>query len=311
MKRARISKHPAETLNERKNVAGVSAENEPTASEIAPESSDDAGAKAASSGEKPLLSVRNLSFQYERGYPVFRDVSFDLHPAEVIALLGPNGAGKSTLMNCLANLASPTSGALELKGRPLETYSARDLAKHIAYVPQQISVTYGYTVREYLVMGAAPRLGTFAAPGAKEYARVDQLIEELGLQKFAKRTLSNLSGGERQRIAIARAIVQDPEIILLDEPTSALDYGNQIRVMKTIMQLTKRGYAVIMTTHNPDQPILLDSKVALLNADGTLAVGQASETLSSELLSRLYGTELHLVHVDEVGRIACISSKLD
>lgn len=258
----------------------------------------------------PLLKVHNLGFRYGQNLPVFHDVSFDLARAEVISLLGPNGAGKSTLMNCLANLAAPTEGTIELDGRALDSYTPRELAQHIAYVPQRIDVTYGYSVREYLVMGMAPRLGMFATPRAKDYARVDQVIEELELQKFAERSLNHLSGGERQRIAIARAIVQDPEIILLDEPTSALDFGNQIRVMKTIRQLTDRGYAVIMTTHNPDQPILLNSKVALLNADGTLAVGSAATTLTSELLSKLYGTELHLVRVDEVDRIACISSKL-
>ena len=258
----------------------------------------------------PIIEVQDLSFSYSRAVPVFQNVSFSVEPGQVMSLLGPNGAGKSTLLNCIAGLATPTKGSVTVHGKPVSTYSPRALAKHIGYVHQHIGVTYDYSVREYLVMGAAPRVGMFATPKEEDYARVEAAIVDLSLQKLADRPVSHLSGGERQRVAVARAIVQDPEVILFDEPTSALDYGNQIRVMRTIRALSERGYAVVMTTHNPDQPILLGGKVAMLNADGTLAVGDADSTLTSERLSELYGTELHLVFVDEVDRIACVSSKL-
>ncbi len=258
-----------------------------------------------------LLEVNDLAFRYsrERG-DVFSGVTFEVCAGEVFTLLGPNGAGKSTLLNCIAGLAAPSQGTVSVCGQPVQSYSTRELAKHIGYVRQHISVTYGYSVREYLVMGAAPRIGMFSTPNQEDYDRVEEAIVDLSLQKLADRTVSHLSGGERQRVAVARAIVQNPEIILFDEPTSALDYGNQIRVMHTMKQLTERGYAVVMTTHNPDQPILLGGKVAMLNSDGTLAVGDSTTTLTSERLSQLYGTELHLVYVDEVDRIACVSSKL-
>lgn len=260
--------------------------------------------------EKPLLEVKNLAFRYARDVNVFSEVSFTVGKGEVFTLLGPNGAGKSTLLNCIAGLAAPSEGYVMVNGHPIDTYSPRTLAQHIGYVRQHISVTYGYSVREYLVMGAAPRIGMFSTPKPEDYERVEQAIGDLSLQKLANRAVSELSGGERQRVAIARAIVQNPEIILFDEPTSALDYGNQIRVMRTMKQLTERGYTVIMTTHNPDQPILLGGQVAMLNADGTLAVGDAETTLTSDRLSELYGTDLHLVYVDEVDRVACVSSKL-
>ena len=257
-----------------------------------------------------LLKVNDLSFHYHKDFPIFEHASFSIEPGEVLTLLGPNGAGKSTLLNCVAGLLSPTAGEVLLQGKKVGDYSPRDLAKHIAYVPQSIRVTYGYSVREFLVMGAASRVGMFSTPKAEEYERVDAAIESLGLQRLAHRTVSHLSGGERQRVAVARAIVQDPELILFDEPTSALDYGNQIRVIRTIKDLSERGYAVIMTTHNPDQPILLGGKVALLDAHGTLATGDAEKEITSERLSQLYGVDLHLVYVDEVDRIACVSGKL-
>ena len=258
-----------------------------------------------------LIEVNNLAFRYsaKRG-DVFKGITFTVEKGEMFTLLGPNGAGKSTLLNCIAGLATPHEGYVRVHDKPVESYSTRELAKHIGYVRQHIAVTYGYTVREYLVMGAAPRIGMFSTPKQEDYERAEEAIEDLELQKLADRTVSHLSGGERQRVAVARAIVQDPEVILFDEPTSALDFGNQIRVMRTCKHLTDRGYAVVMTTHNPDQPILLGGKVAMLNADGTLAVGDAETTLTSERLSELYGTQLHLVYVDEVDRVACISSKL-
>ena len=258
----------------------------------------------------PLLEVNDLAFHYSNEVQVFQGVSFNVEPGEVFTLLGPNGAGKSTLLNCIAGLASPAQGYVHINGTPVEHYSARALAKHIGYVHQTIRVTYGYTVREYLVMGAAPRIGMFSTPKAEDYERVEEAIVDLSLEKLADRAVSHLSGGERQRVAIARVIVQNPELILFDEPTSALDYGNQIRVMRTIKELSERGYAVIMTTHNPDQPILLGGKIAMLKSDGTLAVGDAESTLTSERLSELYETEMHLVYIEEVDRMACVSAKL-
>ena len=257
-----------------------------------------------------LLEVRDLAFSYPQRGDVFSGVGFSVGAGEVVTLLGPNGAGKSTLLNCVAGLAAPHTGEVLVQGRPVGSYSTRELAKHVGYVHQQIGVSYDYTVREYLVMGAAPRVGMFSTPKAEDYERVETAIDDLNLHALADRAVSQLSGGERQRVAIARVIVQNPQIILFDEPTSALDFGNQIRVMRTIKHLADSGYAVVMTTHNPDQPILLGGTVAMLNANGTLAVGDAETTLTSERLSELYGTELHLVYVDEVDRVACVSSKL-
>ena len=257
-----------------------------------------------------LLEVRDLAYCYDRDQVIFEHVSFAVNPGEVLTLLGPNGAGKSTLLNCLDALIEPTCGDVLIDGEPIGQMSPRALASKVAYVPQTISVTYGYSVREYLVMGAAPRLGMFSAPSKEDYEKVDAVIDQLDLERLSDRAVNRLSGGERQRVAIARAIVQSPKIILFDEPTSALDYGNQIRVMPTIKSLAAQNYAVVMTTHNPDQPILLGGKVGMLDRDGSMVVGEAETALTSDKLSNLYQTDLHLVYVDKADRIACVSSRL-
>lgn len=257
-----------------------------------------------------IIEVRDASFQYHVGFPVFEHVSLSVERGQIMTLLGPNGAGKSTLLNCIAGLAAPTSGEVLVDGRPVGSMSPKQVARRIAYVPQSIKPTYGYSVREYMVMGAAPRIGMFETPGADEYERVERAIEALDLGNLADRTVAHLSGGERQRVAIARAIVQDPAAILFDEPTSALDYGNQIRVLRTAAELLGRGYAIVMTTHNPDHPILLGGQVAILDHTGRLTVGPVDETVTEERLSELYGIPLRLVNVPEVDRLACLSGKL-
>lgn len=257
-----------------------------------------------------LLEAQGLSFSYRKGAPVFSDVSFSVEPGQILSLLGPNGAGKSTLLNCLAGIAVPSEGRVLLQGAVVSDMTPRAVARLVAYVPQHVSTTYAYSVREYLAMGAAPHLGLFRIPDAEVYRSVDAVVERLNLGGLADRTISHLSGGERQRVAIGRAIVQRPAVILFDEPTSALDYGNQIRVLRAMRDLAEESYAIVMTTHNPDHPLLLGGDVALLDRDGSLDAGPAEEVLTEDRLSDLYGADLRMVRVAEVDRMACLSGKL-
>lgn len=191
-----------------------------------PQPSQAAQPSQASSSYQVLLQARSISFAYKHNQPTFQNVSFDIRKGEMFSLLGPNGAGKSTLLNCLSGIDHPYEGTVLLNDKPISRLSPREVATMLAYVPQHISTTYAFSVREYLAFGAAPRLGVFTSPGKKVYELVDTVVERLGLQPLIKRRISELSGGECQRVAIGRAIVQQPSIILFDEPTSALDYGN-------------------------------------------------------------------------------------
>ncbi|MEG2286205.1 MAG: ABC transporter ATP-binding protein, partial [Eubacterium sp.] len=147
-------------------------------------------------------------------------------------------------------------------------------------------------------------------PKREDYKIVDETIRLLDIEHLANRLCTQISGGEKQQACIARAIVQQPEIILFDEPTSALDYGNQINIMRLIKTLCGQAYAVIMTTHNPDQPILLEGKAGILDRDGHMIIGNVKSILCEENLSTVYRTPLHLVYVKEAERMACISAKL-
>ena len=256
------------------------------------------------------LEVRNLSFSYAPGRKVFHDVSFALSPGEILTILGPNGAGKSTLLNCIANLSRPSSGEVLLDGQPIGNHSLREIARCIGYVPQNHAPAYAYRVRDFVAMGRAPYLKTFQQPGAADYRIVDSILEEMGLAPLAERPYDRLSGGERQQAAIARARVQQPRILLLDEPTNHLDYGNQFKTLAVIHSLSQKGYGVILTSHNPDHIMLLESRAGVLSREGDFATGRAEEILTDANLCALYQSEIHVVYVDSVGRDVCIPGRL-
>ena len=253
-----------------------------------------------------ILDVQNLSFRYYNSRMIFHDVSFSLDAGEVMCILGTNGAGKSTLLNCVAGLFTPASGSIFLNGTDTAHMSMRDIARVIGYVPQIHTPAYAYTVREFTVMGRTPYIGTFSKPSKADYALADAALARLGIDDLAEKNYTEISGGERQQVTIARVLTQDPRLILLDEPTAHLDYGNQFRIVQMVRQLSQEGYALIMTTHNPDHAIMLGGKVAILDRRGILGVGQAAEMLTAETLTDLYGLHIKTVFDPDAGRNICV-----
>ncbi len=258
-----------------------------------------------------ILEVKDLCFSYHKKEPVFRDVNFSLDQGETLAILGPNGAGKSTLLNCLANLLTPTGGEIRQYGKNIRELRLRETARILGYVPQTHTPAYGYTVRDFVVMGRAPYLGMFQKPSEADYALADDVIHSLNIEKLADCPYTEISGGERQQASIARAIVQQPQVIMFDEPTNHLDYGNQLRMIKMMKDLSGQGYAVIMTTHMPDHAILLGGKAAILDHDGKLLTGPAEEILKEDTLKRIYRSDLHIMYLEQLGRKVCVAGKLE
>lgn len=260
--------------------------------------------------EKCILEADSVSFSYGDGRLVLDDVSICIAPGEMLTLLGPNGAGKSTLLNCLVGALVPQQGQVLLADADVSSMMPRDVAKVVAYVPQTSIPTYGYQVRNYIAMGRAPHKGMFQYPHADDFALVDEAMESLGIMHLARKPYTKISGGERQLVNVCRAIVQKPKVILFDEPTSALDYGNQIKVLRMVKHLREQGYAIIMTTHNPDHPILLGGRVAILDRDGHLVSGSVGKLMTEDRLSELYGIDLRVLRIDELDRNACLPTKL-
>ena len=254
-----------------------------------------------------ILEVKDLAFAYHKNArEIFHDVNIQLEAGEILTILGPNGAGKSTLLNCLANLLKPIRGQILLNGKSHAEMSSREVARILGYVPQNHTATYSYLVRDFVVMGRSPHLGLMQRPGKEDYAIADRIIRELGIEQYADRPYTEISGGERQQALIARAITQEPQIIMFDEPTNHLDFGNQLRTITKIHDLAEKGYAIVMTTHMPDHAILLGGKTAILNQEGRLRCGPTEEMITDEHLQEIYRVDVRVVDVAEAGRKVCV-----
>lgn len=255
----------------------------------------------------PLLRAQSISFHYHKNPDVFRDVSFEISEGEIFTILGANGAGKSTLLNCLTGIFKPKTGDVLLNGKDMNGLAPKDIAKLIAYVPQIHNPIYGYSVREYVVMGTTPYIGAFSSPSREDYKTADTALERMNITHLSGKPYTEISGGERQQVSIARALAQRPQLIMLDEPTAHLDYGNQLKTVRLIKTLAEEGFAVVLTTHVPDHPVILSGKVGILDKHGYLTCGSADKLLTAESLTSLYGIEIRLKYIDDCARRICFA----
>lgn len=256
-----------------------------------------------------ILDVKQAGFRYNPVRMIFSGISFSLEEQEVLCILGPNGIGKSTLIRCLANLNPLCAGSIHLHDREIRSLNQRDVARVIGYVPQAHEIVFPFPVREFVLMGRAPHLGLFASPGREDHAKADEAIDLVGIRKIADKPVNEISGGEYQLAMIARALAQEPEVLLLDEPTSHLDFGNQIRVLEIIDRLARDGLSVIMSSHFPDHAFLTSNNVAIMQHGSFMAYGSAEEVVTEENLKATYGVDVSISFSSEVERCVCVPHK--
>lgn len=256
-----------------------------------------------------ILDVSHAGYAYPGGRQIFSDISFSLADREVLCILGPNGIGKSTLIRCLANLYRLCSGSIRLFGKKMSDMSQVEIAKKIGYVPQAHEIIFPFSVRDFVLMGRAPHLAAFTSPGKEDFERTDEKMDLVGIRKIADKPVNEISGGEYQLAMIARALTQEPAILLLDEPTSHLDFGNQIRVLEIIDQLADSGLSVIMSSHFPDHAFLASNNVAIMQYGSFMAYGLAEEVVTEENLKQTYGVEVSITYSPDVARHVCVPHK--
>ena len=258
------------------------------------------------------LEVKDLSFSYGDN-KVLDNVSFSSSGGEAIAVLGPNGVGKSTFFKCILGFLPIRKGKIEIEGKDVSIMKGKELSKYIAYIPQSSSPVFNHTVLDSVAMGMNNQIGLFSVPGEKEREKAAAALDRLGILKLKDRGCLNISGGERQLMLIARAMVQDARIIVMDEPTSSLDYGNSYRVMETIMSLSKDGYTILFSTHDPDAAMRYSDRVIAFYKGEIIRDGKPSTVLNTDVLSTLYSINVAIrnVRVREKEYSVCIPTGHD
>lgn len=243
-----------------------------------------------------ILDIEHLAFAYD-DKRILHDISFSVNKGEVLGVLGPNGTGKTTMIKCINNILKPCEGNVFFRGRNISEFSAKELGKIIAYVPQYSSGFFDISVVDTVLSGRIPYAGTSYSDEDREI--VFKIIEKMGLEKFAFRSIKNMSGGERQRVFIARALAQQPQIIILDEPTSSLDLKNQLFILNNIAQLaTENGMTIIMTIHDLNLASMYCDKIIMLKDGYVFAHGRTKDVLTKKNVKAIYGVDT-VVTVEE------------
>jgi iron complex transport system ATP-binding protein len=244
---------------------------------------------------EPILQAQNLQVRFN-GTPILQGVSLEVGRGDMMSVIGPNGAGKSTLVRCLGGLISPRCGEVSVHGRPLVSYSRRQLARVISYVPQATTPAIQFSVRTFVEMGRYPQLGSWASLRAHDVEAVNTSLEMTETAHLVDRSIGSLSGGERQRVFIAAAIAQGGNVLLLDEPTTFLDYRHQVQIVDLLERLNhERGMTIIAATHDLNHTLPTSDTVLALREGQVVFDGPAVDVIEAERLASIYDTEFTLI----------------
>ncbi|EFK12226.1 putative ferrichrome transport ATP-binding protein FhuC [delta proteobacterium NaphS2] len=237
---------------------------------------------------KSSITAKSLHASYDSS-SVLKNVSFSVEKGEFFILIGPNGSGKTMLLRILSRTLPLESGTLDIEGIPMDRYSRRALARIIALVPQSVPEDLPFTVRELVLMARSPRMGLLGLERDHDIRHAEEAMAFTQVENLTERKMDQLSGGERQRVFIARAICQEPEIILLDEPTAALDLAHQVRIMDLMEKLREeKGLTVIMVSHDINLAAMYGNRLMLLKKGRIVKLGRPAEVLTFETLEETY-----------------------
>jgi len=242
-----------------------------------------------------LIECSQLSFDYGEGV-VLQQVDLAVRPGEFVGLVGPNGSGKSTLLSLLAGLLTPATGEVRFEQKPLASIARRELARSVAYVPQQVELAFPFTVQEVVLTGRHAHMGWLAWESDEDLRIARHAMEAVGIQELAHRRFRDLSGGERQRVMIAAALAQQPQVLVLDEPTASLDLHYQDEAMRVVERLVhETGMAAVMAVHDLNLAMAWCPRLVMLDRGQLVADGDPEGVVTSQRLNAVYGTGAEVV----------------
>ncbi|NOZ49334.1 MAG: heme ABC transporter ATP-binding protein [Chloroflexi bacterium] len=242
------------------------------------------------------IDVQGVTLAYD-DTEILHEIELEAHPGEVLALVGPNGVGKTTLLRALSRQLRPQQGVILVDGRDTWRLSHREAARQVGLVPQQADGDWPLSVEEVVALGRMPHRGWFLPLSSHDRQVIRKTLQQIDLYPLRHRQVATLSGGERQRVLIARALVQEPQVLLLDEPTANLDLRYQGMALTLVQQLAhEQGLIVIVSIHDLNLAALYADRVALLAEGRLLAKGTPHTVLTAELLSLAYGIPVVVSH---------------
>lgn len=233
-----------------------------------------------------ILEVQQGCFGYPKQEEILTDVNLQLEEGHILAVLGPNGIGKTTLLKCMIGLLPWKSGVSLLQGTNIREMKAKNIWSTISYIPQAHGFSFSYTGLEMVMMGRSSHLGMFEQPSAREIEMAEALMDKIGISRLCNKDCNRMSGGELQMVLIARALINEPRLIILDEPETGLDFHNQILVLNLIERLAhEEGIGAIMNTHYPTNAMRIADEAFMMNRKGDRFYGKACDVLNEENIS--------------------------
>jgi len=249
----------------------------------------------------PAVEIKELDFSYKE-ITVLKNISFSVHHGSFFIIIGPNGSGKTTLLKLVSGLEKCHQGNIQFLDKPVATYSRKSLARKMAFVQQNQPIDFSFTVFELVLMGRSPHLGMLGVEHKSDIDIAKQAIVFTGVDHLAERKLDQLSSGEQQRVFLARAICQEPEVILLDEPTASLDLAHQIRIMDLMRKLMdEKKITVIMVSHDVNLAAMYANEMLLLSRGSIVEQGAPEKVITFEKLEKAYNCKL-LVDESPIGK---------
>jgi iron complex transport system ATP-binding protein len=237
------------------------------------------------------INIEDLEFSYN-GRPTLKNMNLKVNRGEFLSIIGPNGSGKTTFLKCMNRILHPKSGSILIDKDELHKLHREEIAKRIGYIPQAERGTFPTTVFDTVLMGRKPHIKWI--PGSNDLKIVSDVIEMLGLKDFSMKNINELSGGQRQKVIIARALAQQPKVLLLDEPTSSLDLKHQLEVLDITREQANNDVTVIMSVHDLNLAARYSDKILMMK-DGEIFQGGGTEILTPENIEPVYGVSVDVI----------------
>ena len=249
------------------------------------------------------LRIKDVAFSYS-SRRALQDVSFAVGSGELIGVVGPNGSGKSTLLSCINGVLKPSEGAVLIDERSTRLLTRREIARTMAVVPQHSPIAFSFSALDLVLMGREAYLGQNEREGAYDLEVARRAMEQVGVLHLAGRMTAQMSGGEMQRVIVARALAQEPQVLLLDEPTLHLDVRHQFEILELVKRLTrKRGLVAVLVCHDLNLVARYCDRVVMLRAGQIVAAGTPTAVLTGERIAEVYGVEAEVDYVSAIESI--------